>query len=345
MKKIIFMSLFFCAGLQSCTKDVNWVADGYETKGTSYEVPEGPYVTDKSFKIVAYYAEANEPDSIADVKYKMITHLHYAFAYPNSDGTIKAFAKPTNFTKVMKKAKELGVRRAVSLAGTETIYSAIAADPVLRSKLVENIIAMALKYDLDGIDIDWEYPRANLSNDITYEAFMTELSAGLHKYHKYLSAAVTAGLYAGGVKDGINQKAIDACDFVNLMAYDGANWGGDPNHSSYKLSEDVLNVWLNEKGLSKEKAVLGFPAYGKDVGSPAKSMSYRNLLLRGANSGLNSFNVEGVLYHYNGIPLVQSKATLAQSRANGMMLWEFYQDPNGDKSLLKAANDALGRKY
>ncbi|MNH30745.1 hypothetical protein D3C78_1486940 [compost metagenome] len=91
--------------------------------------------------------------------------------------------------------------------------------------------------------------------------------------------------------------------------------------------------------------MLGFPAYGKDVGSPAKSMSYRNLLLRGANSGLNSFNVEGVLYHYNGIPLVQSKATLAQSRANGMMLWEFYQDPNGDKSLLKAANDALGRKY
>jgi chitinase len=345
MKKIIYMSLTLIAGLQSCKKSVNWVADDYKTPGVSYEVPSGAYVSDNNFKIVAYYAEANEPDSIADEKYKMITHLHYAFAYPNADGTIKALTKPANFTKVMKKAKENGVKRAVSFAGTETIYSAIAADPILRSKLVKNIIKMALENDLDGIDIDWEYPRSNLSNDITYEAFMKELSVGLHKYHKYLSSAVTAGVYAGGVKDGINKAAIDATDFVNLMAYDGAGWSGDSNHSSYKLAEDVLNVWLNEKGLPKEKAVLGFPAYGKDTGSPAKSMTYRNLLIKGASSDQNSFTVDGVLYYYNGVPLVKSKATLAKTRANGMMMWEFYQDTNGGNSLLKAANDALGRKY
>ncbi|TKC55966.1 chitinase [Pedobacter hiemivivus] len=343
MKKIIYASLILFTGLQSCKKDVNWVTEDY-TSGT-HEVPSGPYVADNSFKIVAYYAEANELDSIAVEKYKMITHLHYAFAYPNADGTIKAIAKPANLAKVMQRAKENGVKRAISFSGTETIYSAVAADPVLRSKLVRNIIDLALKYDLDGIDIDWEYPRSNLSNDITYEAFMKELSAGLHTYHKYLSAAATAGVYAGGVRDGINKAAIDATDFINLMAYDGANWAGDPNHSSYKLAEDVLNVWLNQKGLPKEKAVLGFPAYGKDTGSPAKSMTYRNLLLRGASPEQNSYTVEGVLYYYNGVPLVKSKATLAKTSANGMMVWEFYQDANGANSLLKAVNDALGRAY
>ncbi|MCD0487457.1 chitinase [Pedobacter sp. MC2016-14] len=344
MKNILYISVIFIAALQSCSKDLNWVEDGYTTGAVTYAIPAGAYVPDNSFKIVAYYAEANEPDSIGLDKYKMITHLHYAFAYPNADGTLKALAKPANFTKVMKLAKENGVKRAISLAGSESIYSALAADPVLRKTLVNNIMAFVLKNDLDGVDIDWEYPRSNFSNDITYEAFMKDLSARLHVYHKYLSSAVTAGLYAGSVKDGINKAAIDAMDFVNLMAYDGANWKSDPNHSSYIMAGDVLDVWFNEKGLTKEKAVLGFPAYGKNAANAA--MTYRNLLANKADPMLNIFTMmtgaTPVTYYYNGIPLIKEKTALAYSRANGIMVWELSQDANGANSLIKAAKDKLG---
>ena len=344
MKRFIYLVAIFLLALHSCKDDVKWVPDGYQSG--VYEIPSGEYASDKSFKIVAYYAEGNEPDSIEMAKFKMITHLHYAFAYPNADGTIKALAKPANFTKMKQRAKDNGVKMAVSFAGSEAIFSAIAADSVLRSKLVDNIVIFALKNDLDGIDIDWEYPRANLSNDITFEKFMKELSGKLHKYHKYLSTAVTAGVYAGDVRDGITAGAIDAVDFVNLMSYDGSNWAGNPNHSSYAMAEDVLDVWLNQKGLPKEKAVLGIPNYGKTPGSTnVLSRTYRVMLSENADPQLNIFTRLGNTYYYNGIPLVKSKAELARQRANGLMFWELYQDANGPNSLIKAANDAIQRAY
>lgn len=325
--------------MASCKEEEAIVPDGYVSNAPEMM----DFQPDNSFKIVAYYAEGREPDSISDAKMKMITHLHYAFAYPNADGTIKAIAKPDNFATMMKRAKEAGVKTAISFSGSESIFAAISADSVLRETFITNIINFALRHKVDGVDIDWEYPRANLSNDITFAAFMTKLSAGLHKYNKYLSAAVTAAVYPGNVKDGITLDAIMATDFVNLMAYDGANYGGDPNHSSYKIAEDVLTAWYG-KGLTKEKAVLGFPAYGKNSSNSA--LTYRELLLLGADMNANSFTTENnVTYHYNGIPLVKDKALLAKDEANGLMMWEFYQDSNGESSLLKAANDALGRAY
>lgn len=97
------------------------------------------------------------------------------------------------------------------------------------------------------------------------------------------------------------------------------------------------------KGIPKEKAILGFPAYGKQ--SSNESLVYRDLLARGADPVKNSFSVDGVMYYYNGTDLIKQKALLAKSRANGMMIWELYQDANGANSLLKAANDALARPY
>lgn len=342
MKNIIYLSLIALVTFSACEKEVNEVPDGYIINAP--EVLSGDYQSDKSFKIVAYYAEGREPDSIALEKYKMITHLHYAFAYPNADGTIRALAQPTRFTKVMERAKEAGVKTAISFSGSEDIFSAVCADSVLREKFIENIVTFVLRNNLDGVDIDWEFPRANKSNDITFDAFMSKLSVRLHQYNKYLSAAVTAALYAGNVKDGISSKALEGADFVNLMAYDGANWAGDPNHSSYKMAQDVLNAWLVEKGLPKEKAVLGFPAYGKNSSNSA--MTFRDLVASGANPNQNIFTVPGgSTYYYNGIELVKQKATLAKAEANGLMVWEFYQDMNGNNSLIKAANDALGRSY
>ncbi|RRN76811.1 glycoside hydrolase, partial [Pseudoxanthomonas sp. SGD-10] len=125
-------------------------------------------------------------------------------------------------------------------------------------------------------------------------------------------------------------------------------WKGDNNHSSLVLAQDVLNYWLNEKGIPREKAVLGLPAYGKTikVGDVAvKSKTYRDILLDGGSSQSNIFTIDNDTYYYNGIPLIKQKAQLAHDQANGIMFWELYQDANGDNSLIKAVNDQLGRIY
>lgn len=349
MKQIFYTLIIAFFVLQGCKKDIQKVPDNYNTgdQTSVRQKPTTPYVADKGFKIIAYYAEAREPDSIELAKFKMITNLHYAFAYPNADGTIRAIGKPANFQKMRKLAKDNGVKFAVSIAGVadpeKTSFETLVRDPALRKVFIANIVKFAVNNDLDGIDIDWEYPNADRGNSVSYEAFMKDLSAELHAWHKYLSAAVTAGVYAGGIRDGVTLDAVGAMDFINLMAYDGANYKANPNHSSLVLAQDVLKYWITEKGIPREKAVLGMPAYGKNAANTA--ITYRDLLRQNADPNGESVSISGSVYYYNGIPLAKEKALLAQSTANGMLMWEFYQDANGANSLLKAINDALSRKY
>lgn len=349
MKPIFYTLVIALFALQGCKKDIKSVPDNYNTSNPDNikQKPTTPYVSDKGFKVLAYYSEAREPDSIELAKFKMITNLHYAFAYPNADGTIKAIGKPANFQKMKKLAKDNGVKFAVSIAGVtdpeKTAFETLVRDPALRKTFIANIVKFAVNNDLDGIDIDWEYPNADRGNSISYEAFMTELSVELHAWHKYLSAAVTAGVYAGGIRDGVTLGAVNAMDFINLMAYDGANYKSNPNHSSLVLAQDVLAYWITQKGIPKEKAVLGMPAYGKNAANAA--ITYRDLLRQKADPAGESVAIDGVTYYYNGTTLAKEKALLAQSTANGILIWEFYQDANGANSLIKTINDALGRKY
>ncbi|RRN77793.1 glycoside hydrolase family 18 protein, partial [Pseudoxanthomonas sp. SGD-10] len=207
MKRILNIGLaLVIAVLSSCEKDFNSVPDGYML-GEQKKKPEGAYVSDTNFKIVAYYSESREIDSIAEIKFKQITHLHYAFAYPTAEGGIKAIARPANFARIKELSKQHGFKLAVTIAAVSAedgkVFAKLVTDPTLRKTFINNIVNFAVLNDLDGIDIDWEYPNFNSAQNITYEAFMKELSAELHSWHKYLSAAVTAGVYAGGVRDGI----------------------------------------------------------------------------------------------------------------------------------------------
>lgn len=350
MKKIIYSLALCLFVLQACKKEVSLVPDGYNTGAETVvkQKPATPYVANTGFKIVAYYAESREPDSIELAKFKMITHLHYAFAYPNADGTLKAIAKPVNFQKMKKLAKDNGVKFAVSIAGVSEAekinYETILKDPSLRAKFITNIVAFAVNNDLDGIDIDWEYPNTDRGNHIIYEAFMKALSVELHAWHIYLSAAVTPGVYSGGVKEGVTVGAVEAMDFINIMAYDGAGYIGNPNHSSMVLAQNTLAFWTG-RGIPKEKFVLGMPAYGKQNVANTAAITYRDLLRQGADANAESAVISGATYYYNGIPLAKEKALLSKEKANGIMMWELYQDANGANSLLKAVNDALVRNY
>ena len=65
------------------------------------------YVPDNSFKIVAYMPSYRDPATVADQKYKMITHLFYAFLNPttNADGSLQPLAQQGRFATVKAKAK------------------------------------------------------------------------------------------------------------------------------------------------------------------------------------------------------------------------------------------------
>jgi chitinase len=300
-----------------------------------------------TFKIVAYMPSYKDPATVDDSKYKMITHLLYAFINPNvsGDGSLNAVLQPTRFTTVIAKAKTYGVKTGISVSGDKNIFATIAASAAARTKFTAQVLAFVKGNNLEGADIDWEYPTAADASADNFVLLIKELSDALHAEGKFLSAAVTPGVYAGNIKNGIKPEVFPYLDFLNLMQYDGPNYDtAEPlNHASMKLSQKSLDVYLVEKGLPKEKAILGIPLYGENAGGTA--IGYRDIEASGANVYLNLATVNGADYGYNGIQLIWQKAQLAKERANGIMFWEFSFDSNSAKSLIKAANDQLGRAY
>ncbi len=100
--------------------------------------------------------------------------------------------------------------------------------------------------------------RANGVNQY-YEAFVTELRTRLHADNKELTSAVSSWF---GNK--ITDKAIQAFDFMNIMAYDLHNPGGATQpvqSSSIADATKEVDYWVG-RGLAKSKAVFGVPFYG-----------------------------------------------------------------------------------
>jgi chitinase len=315
------------------------------TDPTEPPVPVTPYVPDNSFKIVSYFPSYRDPAGVADSKYKMITHLFYAFLNPNTDGSLATLEQPTRFASVMQKARANGVKTGISISGTKSLFVTMAASASARNLFVKNVLAFAKTNNLDGVDLDWEYPSTSDGSADNYVLLMKELSDSLHKHHKFLSAAITPGVYAGSIRDGLKSEVFPSVDFFNIMVYDGIGWDkNEPNqHASYNMAVASLNYWLTTRGMPKEKAVLGIPAYGKNASNAAKA--YREFVTAGADVTLDNAAIDDVQYYFNGTITTRKKAKLAKDVANGIMFWEFYHDDNSDKSIIRAANDELGRNY
>ncbi|RDC56907.1 chitinase [Pedobacter chinensis] len=342
MKKIYFLlSIIVLLGISSCKK-----TGVIEPPAPVNPVnPPKPYVPDNSFKVIAYFPSYRDPNGVADAKYKMITHLFYAFLNPNIDGSLATLEQPSRFTTVMQKARANGVKTGISVSGTRSIFIEMAASASARKLFVKNVLSFARTNNLDGVDMDWEYPSTADGSADNYVLLMKELSDSLHKYNKFLSAAITPGVYAGSIRDGLKTEVFPSVDFFNIMVYDGIGWDKDEpiQHASYNMAVASLNYWIGTRGMPKERAVLGIPAYGKNSANASKA--YRDFVAANADITLDYATIDGIQYYFNGTLTTKKKAKLAKDVANGIMFWEFYHDDNGNKSIIRAANDELGRNY
>lgn len=336
---------------------LTWACKKSETKGDT--PPATPVIEAPpafGYYVVGYMPSYRDPAAVPDVKFRMCNVVNYAFATINASGQ-PIVQTPANLTSVAAKAKANGAKIFISLNGAHTDWKNMATSATGRTAFINGTMNIVRQYGLDGVDVDWEFPTTSDGSDVTYTALMKQLSDSCHLNRKYyLTAAVTAGKYAGSIRDAIKSEIFGYVDWLNVMAYDDFSTSVPyKHHSDVTLANVCLNYWLNTRSLPAAKCVLGVPAYGRPSGisQTGSVLTYSNILTRGGSAQSDSavVTVTGVngnnpyTIYYNGQYTAKVKARLAKNIANGVMFWEKGQDAQDNNSLIKAACDTVGRSY
>lgn len=307
------------------------------------------------FYVVGYFPSYRDPAAVPDQKFRMCNVINYAFGNITLSGSL-SIASPGTFSSVISKAKANGAKIFLSISGNAADFKNMASGASGRNSFVREIMQALRTNQLDGVDIDWEYPRTDDGTDITYTAFMKELSDSCHTNARYyLSTAITSGKYAGAVRDAIRNELWTGgyVDFFNIMAYDDfSTTVAFRHHSDLALAQTSINYWVTTRGMPANKAVLGIPAYGRPSGitQTGTVLSYAAILAQGGSPLSDSARVSvtgfsNYTIYYNGTVTAKRKAMLAKTQASGVMLWEKGQDVHDASSVLKAICDTLGRTY
>lgn len=294
------------------------------------------------FRVVGYLPAGNV--DTARIPFRYLTSINYAFGIPapDSSGRLLPIPRPDTLRALVRAAHSHGVQVFLSVGGwgigdgggNDTRFEVLANRQDSRTRFTHSVMTAVREFNLDGADIDWEYPDPIEPSSSNYVLLMRQLSDSLHPAGKQLTAAIVDYHDLHGY--GITKAVFPLVDWFNIMAYDddyNTFNGRHVPHSPYWLDVRSFDYWVEDRGLPQEKAVMGVPFYGKGRGRGA---SYRRLLAMGANPDNDVFDS----IYYNGIRTMKQKTRLAMQRGAGIMIWEISEDTTGQYSLLKAIHDA-----
>lgn len=250
---------------------------------TQIEEPE-----EKQYHIVGYIAgwKTIKPEKIPAEK---LTHINYAFASVQDgfvvsiDGNEKRDS--TNFAILYQlKTRNPALKILVSIGGWT--HSKGFSDAVLTEESRENLtnsgIDFLLKYNLDGLDFDWEYPVLQGDNNVVRPEDRENFVAMLKSFREALDSVgnlnnthYLSTIASGGFRKYLElndmAEAEKYLDFINIMAYDFYTAGdavtghhanlypnGDKGRSAKTTVEEHI-----EFGVPAAKLVLGVPFYGR----------------------------------------------------------------------------------
>ena len=231
--------------------------------------------------ILAYFTEYTE--TLPNVS--LLTHINYAHG---------RFADPTNGTGgiVITESKKAPISKVVALksvnpklkvclmiggwGGHADGFSMMARDAAKRTEFCQSVKSLLEQHQLDGVDIDWEYPTQSADGETgcdpsdtqNFNLVLKELRETLGQDKIISFASSSSAKYVDW------PNAMKYLDYVNVMTYDmGAapNGHNSPLHRSTKFNQrswdDSVDAHL-KGGVPKNRMVMGIPFYGKAEKNP-----------------------------------------------------------------------------
>lgn len=158
-----------------------------------------------------------------------------------------------------------------SIAAEVDEWSQLSANTSSRAIFAENLYNFLEKYDMNGIDMDWEFPR--LEDKENFVLLLQDVKAKFGSTYS-LSSAVTPGKYRINTSYDI-PGIFETVDFVNLMTYNfhgswetrtglhSAMFRGSNDNSANNVDESVRHILDTYPGIDRNKIILGIPSYGR----------------------------------------------------------------------------------
>ncbi|KAF2078308.1 hypothetical protein CYY_000400 [Polysphondylium violaceum] len=244
---------------------------------TGYQPTSGP--PEQFLKIGYYESWASKRDclnmDISNLDQTLYSHIHYAFGIITPDQKI-LIEDSTTFEKFkslksVKKILSFGGWAFSTEAATVSIFRN-SMSPANRARFVQNLVTFANNHNLDGIDIDWEYPGAidigGMEGDgDLYVPFLKELKYQLKS--KSLSIAAPASYWY--LKNFPIKEISQIVDYIVFMTYDlHGSWDSNiPSLGAYLKSHvnltetmDALRM-ITKAGVASNKIIMGVGLYGR----------------------------------------------------------------------------------
>ena len=244
------------------------------------------------FEVTGYVFTRGLALAPSQVDASRLTRINYAFA--NIQGGRMVLGAPSDsqnlaiLTSMRSSNPDLTVLISVGGWLWSTNFSDMALTQESRSQFEDSVMEFLRRYDLDGLDVDWEYPGLpgaghpfRPEDKQNFTSLLKELrvrfDADSRKTGRrlYLTVAMGAGQdVLAQTEMRLVQRYVDT---VNLMTYDYYDAGSDPttgHHSPLSLnpadpkkaSTDGTVRAYEKAGVPAAKVLLGVPFYGRAWG-------------------------------------------------------------------------------
>jgi chitinase len=243
----------------------------------------------KRFVMAAYVFPRNTVLTADQVAAKKLTRINFAFANIVQGRIVEGDPSDAANLATLVGLKKVNPDLTVLVSVGGWLWSGRFSDASLtaasRAIFIDSVAAFITRYNLDGLDIDWEYPgMAGAAGNVfrpedkqNYTLLLKELRERFRKMQKPLHRHLYITIAAGASSEFLDHTEMDKVqkyvDTVNLMAYDYYEPGDDKitgNHAPLYvdpadpkgISADKSVKEFEAAGVPADKIVLGVPFYG-----------------------------------------------------------------------------------
>ena len=239
-----------------------------------------------------------------------------------ANGTIALSPKADQQLKQIKnrlKGKETRLILCLGGWGMDEHFPAVTASAESRLRFGKSLASFINIYEIDGVDLDWEYPKDE-------------------QEWQQLGALIEAGKVAMGNRKFIWSVAVHPrhhipadvvkkLDRIHLMTYDNGQKHCDP-----AIAQAAIKEW-EKTGVPADKLCIGVAFYGRNMTNTSEVMTYADLhKLYGKLA--ETTQTAGGYYYDNPVSCAVKKELVKKNHLRGMIVWEIGQDAEGDAALL-----------